>query len=113
MKQGLTTAQNEYNDIKNSDDTTGLFEAQQAVKAAKLALKLGNKLDDGTRSSQKKMNNFINFSELSANEIMDEMNVKTSDTLRALIENLPDNLKRERLINIQKQIIADTLRNGN
>ena len=109
LKEGLKSAQNEYNGIKNSDDTTGLFEALQAVKAAKLAIKLGNKIDNVTKSSQKKMNSFINFSELSADEIMNEMNVKSDDTLRTLIGKLPHDLKRERLINIQKQIIADTL----
>lgn len=109
LKQGVIQAQKEYSKLKHSKDTTGLFEAQQAIKAAKLALNLGNKLDNSTKSSQKEMNSFINFSELSANEIMDEMNVKSGDTLRALIKNLPTDLKRERLINIQKQIIADTL----
>ena len=109
LREGLTSAQNEYNKLKNSTDTTGLFEAQQAVIAAKLALRLGTKMDNATKSSQKKMNSFINFSELYTDEIMDEMNIKSSDTLRALIKKLPNNLKRERLIHIQKQIIADTL----
>jgi hypothetical protein len=40
---------------------------------------------------------------------MDEMNIKDNDTLRALVEKLPDDLKRDRLMSIQKQIINDTL----
>ncbi len=109
LQKDLTEAQNEYNDIKKSDDTTGLFEAQQALKEARLVLKLGNKLDDATKTSQKKMNNFIDFTEISTNDVIDEMNVQSDDTLRALIKKLPDDLKRQRLISIQKQIIADTL----
>lgn len=109
LKANLANAEGDYKELKNSEDTTGLFEAEQAVNEAKLALKLGNKLGKLTEQTQKKVDNFINLTDISSDQVMDEMNVQYRDTLRALISNLPDNLKRERLINIQKQIITDSL----
>ena len=106
-QEDFDNAQNDYNDLKKSEDTTGLFEAEKAMKAAKLALKLDKK--SSKKSEKVKENSFINFTNVSADEVMNEMNVKYGDTLRALIEKLPDDLKRERLISIQKQIIGDTL----
>lgn len=46
---------------------------------------------------------------ISVDEILDEMNIQKKDTLRILIENLSDVKQRLRLIDVQKQIIADTL----
>jgi Protein of unknown function (DUF3667) len=109
LKTALDDAQKEYDEIKKSDDTTGLFEAEEALNQAKLALKLGNKLDINTKKTQDKIGNFINFTSVSANEVMDEMNVQEKDTLRTLIEKLPNDLKRQKLTRIQKQIITDTL----
>ena len=106
-QENFDKAQEDYNDLKESEDTTGLFEAGQAMKAAKLALKLDKK--SNKKSAKVNENSFINFTDVSADEVMNEMNVKFGDTLRALIEKLPDDLKRTRLISIQKQIIGDTL----
>ena len=105
-QENFDNAQQDYSDLKESEDTTGLFEAEQAMKAAKLALKSSNK--SNKKSEKAKENSFINFTDVSADDVMNEMNVKFGDTLRALIEKLPDDLKRTRLISIQKQIIGDT-----
>ena len=88
--------------IQKKSDTTGLFEAQEAVKQANSALKLFDKVG-------KKTNDLINGTSVSLNEILDEMNIQKKDTLRILIENLPEEKQRLRLIDIQKQIIADTI----
>ena len=109
LQEGLSEAKNTVDELKKSEDTTGLFEAEQAVNQAKLALKLGNKLKKATAQTQDKVDKFINFTDISSDQVLDEMNVQYNDTLRTLLSNLPDNLKRERLIKIQKQIIADTL----
>jgi Protein of unknown function (DUF3667) len=109
LKDNLDKAQKDYEEIKNSDDTTGLYEANQDVNEAKLALKLGNKIDKTAQKTQDKVNSFINFTDISSDQVLDEMNIQQKDTLRALLENLPDELKRKRLISVQKQIIADTL----
>lgn len=106
LNDDLTEAEKEYNDLKKIEDTTGLFEASQTVNQAKLALKLANKLDKATTS---KVNKFINFTDISSDNAMDEMNVQYKDTLRALLSKLPSDLRRKKLINIQKQIIADTI----
>jgi len=41
--------------------------------------------------------------------ILDEMNIQENDTLRKLISTLHSKKKRQRLIDIEKQIIADTI----
>ena len=102
LKKSVKNAQREVEKIENSDDTTGLFKAQETVKEAESSLKLYKKLD-------KKANNLVSITTVSADEILDEMNVKKEDTLRVLLENLPEPKQRERLIDIQKQIIADTV----
>ena len=109
LKKDLEQAEEDYKKLKDSEDTTGLFEAQQDVKQAELAIKLGDKLDKKAQKAQDKINNFINFTSISSKEVLDEMNVQNDDTLRKLIEKIPEDLQRERLISIQKQIIADTL----
>jgi Protein of unknown function (DUF3667) len=115
LKEEVDKAKEEVDDLKNSDDTTGLFEAKTELEQANLALKLGNKLDTIATKSEKKANSFINvrgnfdFKGLPSNEILDEMNIQHDDTLRKLVDKLPENQQRERLISIQKQIITDTL----
>lgn len=90
--------------LQKSTDTTGLFGAKEDFKQAKIALKRYNGLG-------KKANDWIDFISISAGKILDEMNLKKGDTLRVLIENLPPEKQRQRLIYIQKQIIADTINN--
>lgn len=51
----------------------------------------------------------MSITSISVDEILDEMNIQKKDTLRMLIENLSDVKQRLRLIDVQKQIIADTL----
>jgi hypothetical protein len=115
LQEEVDKAKEGVDDLKDADDTTGLFEAKNRLKQAELALKLGNKLDTIATKSEKKANGFINvrgnfdFRGLPSNEIIDEMNVQYNDTLRKLIDKLPENLQRQKLISIQKQIIADTL----
>jgi hypothetical protein len=99
--QNVKTKIKDYND---SDDTTGLFVVQNKLTLLQKRLDIVN-----TKSKKEITNNFVNFSELSSNEIMDEMNIQYEDTLRKLVDNLPENQQREKLISIQKQIIADTL----
>ncbi len=109
LEANLVKVEKKYKELKNNEDTTGLYQAEQDVNEAKLALKLGNKIDKKAQKTQEKMNSFINFTDISSEQVLDEMNVQRHDTLRALLEKLPDELKRKRLISIQKQIIADTL----
>jgi Protein of unknown function (DUF3667) len=111
LQKEVDNAKEELNDLKNSDDTTGLFKAQNKLNQANLALKLGNKLEVATKKSQKKANSFVNFDfkGLPSNEVLDEMNIQYDDTLRKLVDKLPETQQRQRLISIQKQIITDTL----
>lgn len=88
--------------IQNSKDTSGLFEAKQKEKQAALALRVYKKIE-------KKSDYLVSFNSISIDEILDEMNIERGDTLRELIENLPEQKQRQRLIDIQKQIIADTI----
>ena len=102
LEKELVNAQKKVIDIKKKNDTTGLFEAEKVVKQANSSLKLLDKV-------KKKSDNFLNITPVSIDEILDEMNIQQSDTLRKLIENLSEEKQRLRLIDIQKQIIADTL----
>ena len=102
LQKGLNDTEKKVLLLQNSTDTTGLFEAKEDIKQAKLALKLYNKVG-------KKANNWINFTSVPVGEILDEMNLGKGDTLRTLIENLSQEKQRQRLINLQKQIIADTI----
>jgi Protein of unknown function (DUF3667) len=105
LLKNLQEAEHEYNKIKKTNDTSGLLEAISKVKEAKSAMKLMGKIDE----QKEKANNWINFRSVSVDEILDEMNVKKGDTLRTLIESLPEEKQRQRLIDIQKQIITDTI----
>ena len=102
LEKTLKNAQQKVLSIQKSKDTVGLFKAKEEVNEAELALKLYNKVT-------KKTNNWLKVTSVSVDEILDEMNVNQSDTLRTLIENLPEEKQRLRLIDIQKQIILDTL----
>lgn len=102
LENTLKNAQQQLINIQKSGDTTGLFEAQIAVKQASASLKLFAKVE-------KKTNDWVSVSSVSVDEILDEMNIQQKDTLRKLIENLPEQKQRLRLIDIQKQIIVDTI----
>ena len=102
LEKELVTTQKKVVSIKKKSDTTGLFEADKAVKQANSSLKLLEKV-------KKKSDNFLNVTSVSVNEILDEMNIQQNDTLRRLIENLSEEKQRLRIIDIQKQIIADTV----
>ena len=102
LQKSVDDAEEKVLVLQNSKDTTGLFEAKEERKEAKLALKLYNKVG-------KKTNKLKDFTSVSVGEILDEMNLQKEDTLRALFENLPQAKQRQRLIDIQKQIITDTL----
>lgn len=88
--------------IQNSENTSGLFEAIEKEKQAVLALRLYKKIE-------KKSNYLVSFYSISIDEILDEMNIEREDTLRKLIKNLSEQKQHLRLIDIQKQIIADTI----
>jgi hypothetical protein len=109
LKNDLKEAEDELNQLKADNDTTGLEETEQKVKEAKLALELYDKVDNKTQAVQKKANKWIDFTDVSVEEILDEMNIQRSDTLRALVDNLPEEKQRQRLIEVQKQIIGDTI----
>jgi hypothetical protein len=102
LKKALENAEKQLVKIQKLGDTTGLFEAQEAVNQANSALKLYDKMG-------KKTNKWVNVKSVSVDEILDEMNVQQDDTLRTLIENLSEEKQRLRLIDIQKQIIAETI----
>jgi hypothetical protein len=102
LEKALDVAEEKVASLQNLDDTTGLFEAKEAVTQVKQSIKLLDKVG-------KKANNWVNVTTVSVEEILDEMNIQKKDTLRLLIENLPEEKQRLRLIDIQKQIIADTL----
>ena len=102
LEKELEEAQKKVALIKKKNDTTGLFQAEKSVKQVKSSIK---SLDE----VKMKFNNSSNIASISIKEILDEMNIQQSDTLRKLIENLSEEKQRLRLIDIQKQIIADTL----
>ena len=102
LEKELLIAQKKVTDIKDNSDTTGLFEAEEEVQQINSSMKLLEKV-------KKKSNKFLNITTVSLDEILDEMNIQQKDTLRKLIENLSEEKQRLRLIDIQKQIIADTI----
>lgn len=102
LEKTLEKAEKKVISLQKKNDTTGLFEAKEAVKEIKSSIKLLNKVD-------KKASNWLNVTSVSVDEILDEMNIQKKDTLRKLIENLSEEKQRLRLIDIQKQIIADTV----
>ncbi|MEA5460552.1 DUF3667 domain-containing protein [Arcicella sp. LKC2W] len=109
IEDELEEATEKLDEIKSSEDTNGLADAQNEVKQAQLALKLYGKIDKKTEKAKIKIHKWVDFTSVSLDEILSEMNLDSDDTLRKLIVNLPEEKQRERLINIQKQIIADTI----
>jgi hypothetical protein len=105
LKKTLEKAKQELVRIKKSGDTTGLIEAKEAINQANAGLKLYDKLEKKAVESSI----FVNKNSVSVDEILDEMNVQKSDTLRTLIGNQSEEKQRLKLIDIQKQIIADTI----
>jgi hypothetical protein len=102
LEKELAIAQEKVISIKKKSDTTGLSEAKEVVEQINFTLK-------NLKKVKKKTDKFLNETYVSIDEILDEMNVQQSDTLRKLIDNLSDEKQRLRLIDIQKQIIADTV----
>ncbi len=102
LEQILKIAEKKVAKIVNSKDTTGLFQAQKTIEKTKKSLMVFDKLTG-------KKNNWVDVTSISLKEILDEMNVQKNDTLRTLIKNLPEEKQRLKLIDIQKQIIADTI----
>lgn len=105
LKKIAKEAKTDLKQIKNSSDTNGLYAAQQKYEVALEELKS----NEEEEKNDKKENKWIDFVEVDASEILDEMNIQQDDTLRTLIENLPKPKKRTRLIEIQKQIVLDTI----
>ncbi len=101
-EKALENAKRKVSNIQKLEDTTGLYEANKAVKNAKSAIEIYDKIG-------KKTNDWLKVTSVSVDEILDEMNVSKKDTLRTLIENLSEEKQRLRLIDIQKQIIIDTI----
>ena len=99
----LKKAEQKIVNIQKSKDTVGLFKVKETIKQAKLDLKLYDDLN-------KEADNLLNRTSISVNEILDEMNIQRGDTLRMLISDLSEEKQRKRLIDIQKQIITDTIR---
>ena len=102
LERDLKFAQEKVISINKKNDTTGLFEAEEDVKQIKSSLKTLEKV-------KRKSDNFLNVTSISIDEILDEMNIQQTDTLRKLIGNLSEEKQRLRLIDLQKQIIADTI----
>jgi Protein of unknown function (DUF3667) len=105
LKKNLEKAKQELVRIQKLGDTTGLFEAREAINQANAGLKLYEKIEKKAIESSI----FVNKNSVSVGEILDEMNVQKNDTLRILIETLSEEKQHLRLIDIQKQIIADTI----
>ncbi len=105
LKKTLEKAKQELVSIQKSGDTTGMFNAKEAINQANAGLKLYEKLEKKAVESSI----FVNKNSVSIGEILDEMNVQENDTLRTLIGNLSEEKQRLRLIDIQKKIIADTI----
>lgn len=111
LQKGIDKAQKQLDSLKNSKDTVALNDAKAKVAQAKEALKLYQKISKkakNTYSFRLKVN-MKNTEEISIPNVLDEMNLAEDDTLRVLIENLPAPKRRQRLIAIQKQIIADSI----
>jgi hypothetical protein len=102
----LKEAKSDLNQIKNSEDTNGLYKAQKKYRKLQKALTEAEELEEDIK---KDTNKWVDFVEVDASEILDEMNVQNEDTLRKLIEKLPETQQRHRLINIQKQIVLDSV----
>ncbi|MDZ7898241.1 MAG: DUF3667 domain-containing protein [Arcicella sp.] len=104
IQKNIKIEQEKIDRYEDSDDTTGLFAAQNRLRKLQ-------KESDSTRVSTKRKiaNDFVGYANISADAVIDEMNIQYNDTLRKLIEKLPENQQREILISIQKQIITDTL----
>ena len=103
VEKALKFAQQKVLNIQKTKDTIGLFKAKEMVNQAKLDLKMYDKIDE-------EVDNFVNKTAISTDEILDEMNIQRGDTLRILIDNLPEEKQRKLLIEIQKQIITDTIK---
>ncbi len=101
LNKVVKNAKADLKQIKNSSDTNGLYAAQVKYEAALEELNENKEEEGGSK--------WIDFVEVDASEILDEMNIQQEDTLRTLIENLPKPKKRARLIEIQKQIVLDTI----
>ena len=109
LERELKESKERLEEIKSSEDTNGLANAQNDIQQAELALKLYGKLDKNTQNAQSKFNKWVDFTSVSLGEILDEMNLSSEDTLRELLSNLPEDKQRQRLIDIQKQIISDSI----
>ncbi|MEA5429580.1 DUF3667 domain-containing protein [Arcicella lustrica] len=105
----LKNAKKALKEIKSSSDTNGLYKAEYELNDVKSDIKDLENLDEQTKDLQKKTNSWIDFVNIDADEILDEMNIQNDDTLRTLIEKLPEHQQRQRLIAIQKQIVLDTV----
>lgn len=105
-KKKLKEASQKLKAIKSSNDTNGLYEAQQDYEEIKSDIE---DLKEQTNEIKKQTNGWIDFVDLDAGEILDEMNIQEDDTLRKLIKNLPETKQRQRLIAIQKQIVLDSI----
>jgi hypothetical protein len=102
LEKELAITQEKVVSIEKKKDTTGLFKAQEEIKQINSSMKVLEKV-------KKKSDKFLNVTSVSIDEILDEMNVQENDTLRKLIYNISEEKQRLRLIDIQKQIIADTV----
>lgn len=68
-------------------------------------------LDKQTKlaSQAKGFIDYVSNFDISTDEILDEMNVEREDTLRAIIDSLPEYKQRPVLIEIQKQLALDSI----
>ncbi|MCU0468588.1 MAG: DUF3667 domain-containing protein [Arcicella sp.] len=106
LKNEVKKAKAEVEELKNKKDTAGLTIAQSNLEAAEASLKAYGKFE---KKGKETVSSWINRESISIDEILDEMNVQNDDTLRKLIENLPEEKQRQRMLAIQKQLMADTI----
>lgn len=109
LQKKIRNAKKNVEQIKASSDTSGLHKAETELIKLKNDVRSLEELQENAEDLKGQTNNWIDFVDIDANEILDEMNIQDDDTLRKLIEKLPEKLQRQRLINIQKQIVLDTV----
>ena len=105
LAKNVETASKELDVAIAEGDTAAVKILKASVKEKAKALKILKKADGLKVKATWRFNQKI----ASADFIMDEMNIDEEDSLRTLIEALPKDEQRKRLIAIQKQIILDML----
>ncbi|WP_026994565.1 DUF3667 domain-containing protein [Flectobacillus major] len=90
------------------EDSAKQAALKEKIQLAEKELAKIKKEDNGINAASKFIKYVTEF-KVSSSEILDEMNVARDDTLRQIIDSLPEAQHRPLLIDIQKQLAYDTL----